>query len=336
MFLLLAMVLGIATASEETCGETNLGETSPNLGYVIKDVDVKTIDKEGIARILDATSRYGTVVIQGQPLSRAEQVEFSNKLGDVVILPPSFEGLDPEPNEPAIQRVTNYWANGTWKGPTHSFGAYWHQDGQFWPRSHRWIFSMLACAEAPESGGETGFADLRLALQGLDEGLLAQAKDASILASVRDIKDFVRNGIKEEIDLFDDVTHPIIDTYPGSSTSDQDLLYIGSPHMRVKTNDKVDEATDLLPKLFDQATKYTYFHKWKPGDIVIWDNTITLHKAFPYNNTADVRRELYRTQFRRPPTHSHLDLYPSPPGYRPRWLLPDGSMSYAAALSSEH
>jgi len=38
-------------------------------------------------------------------------------------LPSSFEGKDPEPFHPAIQRITNFWADGTWKGPTAKLGA---------------------------------------------------------------------------------------------------------------------------------------------------------------------------------------------------------------------
>ena len=54
------------------------------------------------------------------------------RLGEPVALAKSFYGKDPEPNQPSILRVTNFWANGTWKGTSHKFGDYWHQDGQFW------------------------------------------------------------------------------------------------------------------------------------------------------------------------------------------------------------
>lgn len=317
------------TGQCDECRSQNITSTSMRLGFVLEDVpDIRTIDAAGAAKIVDAVKRYGVLVIENQPLSRAEQVEFSAKLGEVVILPPSFEGLDPEPGQPAIQRVTNYWSNGTWKGQKHSFGGYWHQDGQFWARSHRWIFSMLVCAASPPVGGETGFADLRNSFATLDQESKHVASSAQITASVRNIRDFTRNGVQAELDLFDDVDHPMIDTFPGAETSDIDddnvILYVGSPTMRLKG---VDNDT-LIPNIIDHATHFAYYHKWKPGDIVIWDNVQTLHSARPYNNTEGIRRELYRTQFRLKPTQAHLDRMPQAQNRRPRWLNEDGSVKW--------
>lgn len=76
------------------------------------------------AELLDAVRAHGIIVIKGQNLTRADQVEFTSRLGETIVLPASFEGQDPEPFHPAIQRITNFWANGTWKGPSAKFGAY--------------------------------------------------------------------------------------------------------------------------------------------------------------------------------------------------------------------
>jgi taurine dioxygenase len=73
-----------------------------------------TLDDDGVLEILDAVRAHGIVVIKGQNLTRAAQVEFTSKLGEVIVLPSSFEGKDPEPFHPAIQRITNFWANNTW------------------------------------------------------------------------------------------------------------------------------------------------------------------------------------------------------------------------------
>ena len=69
---------------------------------------------EGAQEILDAVRAHGMIVIPNQNLTRAQQVQFTNMLGDIIVLPPSFEGKDPEPFHPAIQRITNFWANDTW------------------------------------------------------------------------------------------------------------------------------------------------------------------------------------------------------------------------------
>ena len=64
------------------------------------------ISTEEVADIIDAVRAHGIVVIQNQNLTRAEQVEFTSRLGAVVVLPSSFQGKDPEPFHPAIQRIT--------------------------------------------------------------------------------------------------------------------------------------------------------------------------------------------------------------------------------------
>ena len=101
------------------------------LGAIVDDIDATSLTNEEASKILDAVRAHGVVILKNQNLTRAQQVAFTASLGEVVVLPHSFEGKDPEPLHPAIQRVTNYFANGTWKGPGSKFGAYWHQDGQF-------------------------------------------------------------------------------------------------------------------------------------------------------------------------------------------------------------
>ena len=62
--------------------------------------------------LLDSVRAHGVIVIKNQNMTLA----FTNMLGKVVVLPNSSEGQDPEPLEPAIQRITNFCANSTWKG----------------------------------------------------------------------------------------------------------------------------------------------------------------------------------------------------------------------------
>ena len=89
-------------------GAERLGATLTH----IKNVTEITSDQ--VDDILDAVRAHGIIVIKGQNLTRSEQVEFTSKLGEVIVLPSSFEGKDPEPYHPAIQRITNFWANNTW------------------------------------------------------------------------------------------------------------------------------------------------------------------------------------------------------------------------------
>ena len=70
--------------------------------------------------------------------------------------------------------------------------------------------------------------------------------------------------------------------------------------MQVVGLESAEAGRALLTMLLVHATSpaFTYFHSWDVGDVLIWDNTQTLHHAFPYDNDGSARRELYRTQAR--------------------------------------
>lgn len=253
---------------------------SERLGAIVDVGNVTELTIEGAQEILDAVRAHGVIVIKNQNLTRAQQVAFTNMLGEVVVLPSSFEGKDPEPFEPAIQRITNFWANGTWKGNTSaSIGAYWHQDGQFWSRPKHNILSVLHAQSTPPSGGETGFADIRAARATLSRPLLERAANATIHCSVREIADFAK-GSEEDLAAFPDVVHPILDSH---AVDGGPILYVGSPHMKVGGLESYEAGKVLLNMILLHATSpaFTYFHAWDKGDIIVWDNTQTLHHSMP-------------------------------------------------------
>jgi taurine dioxygenase len=175
-------------------------------------------------------------------------------------------------------------------------GAYWHQDGQFWVRPKHNVLSVLHAQKTPPSGGETGFADLRAAYATLSRPLLERAAKASIEVSVRDIADFAK-GTEEDLAAFPDANHSILDVH---ALDGGPLLYVGSPHMKVTGLESLEAGKALLEMLLTHATSpaFTYFHAWDVGDVIVWDNTQTLHHSMPYNNDGTAQRELYRTQGR--------------------------------------
>jgi taurine dioxygenase len=81
------------------------------------------------------------------------------------------------------------------------------------------------------------------------------------------------------------------------------LLYVGSPHMKVFGLATPEEGKKLLTMLLSHATSpaFQYFHAWDQGDVLVWDNTQTLHHSMPYENDGINRREYYRTQARMKP-----------------------------------
>lgn len=158
------------------------------------------------------------------------------------------------------------------------------------------MLSVLHAQKTPPQGGETGFADLRAARATLSRPLLERSKEASISVSVRDIGDFA-TGTEEDLAKFPVAHHPILDRH---SLDGGPMLYVGSPHMAVDGLETPEQGRALLDMLLIHATSpaFTYFHAWDVGDVIVWDNTQTLHHAMPYKNDGTAERELYRTQAR--------------------------------------
>ena len=271
---------------------------SERLGAVVDVGDAREIDASGAATVVDAVRAHGVAILKRQSLSRAEQVAFTEKIGETIVLPKFFlQGNDPEPNHPAIQRITNFWADGTWKGPSYFAGAYWHQDGQFWQAPLQNIVSMLYGQTVSACGrGETGFVDLRAARAMLPPPLRARAADACILASVRKIGDF-SEASAEDLAPFPDVSHPMLANH---LLDGGEVLYLGSQHMDVGGLESAEAGTALLTELLAHATspEFAYYHTWEAGDLVLWDNTQVLHHGMPYDNNGINVREYYRTQAR--------------------------------------
>lgn len=137
---------------------------------------------------------------------------------------------------------------------------------------------------------------MRAARATLSKPLLERAANCSIAVSVRAIVDFAK-GTEEDLAAFPDAVHTILDVH---SLDGGPLLYVGSPHMQVQGLESPEAGKALLEMLLAHATSpaFTYFHAWDVGDVIVWDNTQTLHHSMPYTNDGSAKRELYRTQAR--------------------------------------
>ena len=262
------------------------------MGFVIYDIgDVRKIGPDEVHRIRSKLVENGVVVIKNQTLTREDQVVLSSKLGNIIVLPPSFEGNDPEPGYPEIQRVTNYFHNGTWKGKTHCFGCYWHKDGDF--QENGYMFSLLYADQVANNRSSTKFLDNCEVLGRLDKTTVQVLSRIVFAISVRDIPDFVK-ATEEDYLLYPNYKrYNGIYTHPGNGRR---CAYV--------TADLVTDAgyTPELKPIFEEVTERSvkYRHFWEQGDIVIWDNLAVMHRAGtsgggtgPADKTP---RMLYRTQ----------------------------------------
>jgi len=163
----------------------------------------------------------------------------------------------------------------------------WHTDSSFRQRSATW--SMLHARIIPPDGADTQFADTRAAYDALPEATKAKLEgliaEHSIWHSRAQLGGYTPT--EDEIKARPPARHPVVRRHPGSQRK---ALYIAS-HASHIVGWPVEEGRALLRKLLGHATqpRFVYAHKWRLGDLVIWDNRCTLHRATPFESSTHVR-----------------------------------------------
>ena len=163
----------------------------------------------------------------------------------------------------------------------------WHTDSSF--KAPSGYASLLYARSVAPIGGHTEFADLRAAYDALPaatkkrlQGLIAEH---SLIYSRGKLgfTDFT----PEEKEAFAPVLRPLVRRIPESG---RDSLYIASHIGRIGGIEDA-ETLALLGELIAHATQrqFVYTHRWRVGDLVMWDNRCTMHRGTEYEDTRWVR-----------------------------------------------
>ncbi|MFO1085254.1 MAG: TauD/TfdA family dioxygenase [Reyranellaceae bacterium] len=269
--------------------------THPDFVAEISGIDLAqplgAADRDAIEAAID---RYAVVVFHDQKLTDDQQVAFARHFGPIQAaaqkarhtgvkhrLPGTdiadISNLDGDSRilETNSKRRLDWLAN-----------RLWHTDASF--RAVPGALSMLYAHVVPDDGGETQFADLRAAYDTLTdatknqiEGLVAEH---SIFHSRGQLA--VTSYTPDELASLPPVPQRLVRTHPGSGRK---TLYIAS-HASHIIGMPVADGRLLLMDLMEHATqpRFTHTHSWRVGDLVIWDNRCTMHRARPFD-TAKVR-----------------------------------------------
>jgi alpha-ketoglutarate-dependent taurine dioxygenase len=170
---------------------------------------------------------------------------------------------------------------------------FWHMDGMSYSVPVK--ATLLKCESAPRAGGDTGFANLHAAYAALPEERkqrLAGIKVGHCLsASLRRLYDHSTDEDFARWDaIFPRLEHPLVWT----QESGKSAMLIGSTANDIAGMTQA-EGRDLLDELLAWSTqdRFTYRHKWRDGDLVIFNNPGLLHRSYPYDDAAG--RVMHRT-----------------------------------------
>jgi len=253
--------------------------------------------------IEQAMNEYAVCVLPDQKLDDERQIAFSRLYGPLenasAVKSQRKAGvMGQRVRHPEIFDVSNLDENGNILSGDDARWLYrqanelWHSDSSFRQKSSTW--SLLHARAVPPAGGDTYFADTRAAYDALPEAMKRKLDGLMAEHSIWYSRS-LRGGYvptEDERAARPPARHPLVRRHPGSGRS---ALFIAS-HASHILGWPADEGRALLDELLAFATepRFVYVHKWRVGDLVIWDNRCTLHRASPFPSDEHVR-ELHRT-----------------------------------------
>ncbi|MFZ1991151.1 MAG: TauD/TfdA family dioxygenase [Alphaproteobacteria bacterium] len=242
------------------------------------------VTPETIKTVEDAMAKYAVCVMRDASLNDDDQIRFSLAFGTIE-MPPQAEASRRPGIAPQLFDVTNLDAEGNiapvkMDPKTQEILDGFHTDSPFNSLPTKW--SLLLGHIVPPEGANTNYIDMRAVYEDLPQ----ETKDRiENLYALHDLIDaFAHRGVKfgnEEFrKAYPSTAHPLVRV----SASGRKALYMGWHAVGIVGWSK-EKSYKLLDELYAFATqdKYIYSHKWRGGDLLIWDNRCTMHAATPYD-----------------------------------------------------
>ena len=255
------------------------------LGAEIRGVDLAApIDDATFRRIDDAFNEHGVVFFRGQKLTEAEQIRFARRFGELEINVNTEYGL---PDYPEMLLVSNVVENGRHIGLADA-GITWHTDMSAYARPPR--CSLLYAKEIPVDGsgaalGDTIFTSAAAAYDALPQDLKARLAGRKALHSYlakmnarQKAVGLTRTVKQEHLDKTPPVEHPVFRTHP---VTGRKCLYVTEGECTAIEGLPEEEALGLISELHAHLIRpeFHYRHKWRVGDLLMWDNCTCQHLA---------------------------------------------------------
>jgi alpha-ketoglutarate-dependent taurine dioxygenase len=256
-------------------------DLTPRIGSeLVTDVDTLLSGREA-THIREILEQRGVVYFRGLQISDEQQVAIAKTLGDIVA-GEGEDGIYKISLDDTVNQRAKYL-----KG-----SLFWHFDGSLQPYPN--LATLLRGVTLSETGGQTEFCNTYAAYDDLPDA------DKDAIADLR----VVHSAERSQYYVTPEMSHDEITFWQQSPTkscpivwthrSGRKSLLLGATADYV-IGYGVEESRSLLARLRDWATQpqYVYRHEWQVGDIIIWDNTGTMHRAMPY--AVDSGRLMHRT-----------------------------------------
>jgi len=264
----------------------------------VSGVDTTTaLSRDAAAAIEAGMDRYAVLVFRDQRLTDDQQLAFSRAFGELEetrgtgISKPGEQRLHPAFADVSNLDKDNKLLERDSRRRLYNLGnMLWHSDSSF--KAVPAKYSILSGRVVTDDGGNTEFADMRAAYAALDDATKAEIDDLTCEHSLiysRAILGFI-DLTPEERATMRPVRQRLVRRHP---VTGEKSLYLAS-HIGAIIGWPVPEALAFICDLTEHATQrqFVYAHKWRPYDLVMWDNRVAMHRVRRYDNALprDMRR----------------------------------------------
>ncbi len=273
-----------------------LSPTGAPLGAELSGIDLRAVDDDDFTAIYRAWLDHQVLLVRHQHLSDGDLITFSRRFGTLDLAPVQENGRRSVEGHPEIYIVSNVVENGVAIGSLGSGEAVWHTDMSYLADPPK--ASALFALEVPETGGDTMFCTMYGAWEALPAPLQQRIEGLQVKHDgTYNSGGYVRAGVTPTDDprTAPGTVHPLVRVHPETGRRG---LYLGRRRNAYIDGLPLEESDTLLDEIwrYTTADRLTWRHRWRPGDLVLWDNRCTMHRRDAFDSGA--RRVMHRTQIR--------------------------------------
>ena len=227
-------------------------------GIEANEIRITEMNDKDIVFLKYTLANNGFIVFRQQAVSDADFVTFLNRLGQMTFT----VGETPVLHQPSLNVVSNI-------GRVHPPRSVFHTDTSYVAQPP--AFTALRALTVPSSGGGTLFSDQYRAYETLPRAVKKKLADAQVL--------HVMSGLALDENEERQSWHPLFMRHPLSGRL---ALFLSTPERcQAISGMRLEEAQRIIQLLYRHSVRHyrLYRHRWQPGDIVIWDNRCTMHRA---------------------------------------------------------
>jgi taurine dioxygenase len=267
------------------------------VGAEISGVDLSRVSEAEFARIEQAWARHGALLFRDQKLTDDDLLAFSRRFGELDPPPVQEHGRQSPEGYPDIYVVSNVLDDkGAPIGALGAGEAVWHTDMSYLATPP--VASMLYALEVPPTGGNTWLLGMQAAWSTLPDALKSQVRGRRIKHDgTYNSGGFLRKGVTPTDDPHKapGAWHPAVLAHPVTGAP---MLYLGRRRNSYVEGLTPVESDALLDALWAHIERpdLRYEHRWRVGDLLLWDNRSTMHRRDPFDSAT--RRVMHRTQIK--------------------------------------